>query len=151
MKFEHLKLVPRLADDGAAFAAALRAHAELYARGWTEVLALTGQEEAVVVVNGPRLADVTGLIVFEPCDDISAFWVQLSWVSPKARRRGIWRRMWNVLVEEAWARGILKIQSGHHVDNEPMRRAMLSAGRRPKMILYDYDVERLTQAEDGPV
>ena len=83
--------------------------------------------------------DIVGALAFRAEDE--AICVHLSYVEPSSRRRGIYRQMFEALMERARASGIRKITSEVAFDNKVMHDVLRRTGRHPVAWVYEITVE----------
>jgi GNAT superfamily N-acetyltransferase len=118
----------------------------LIARAWSELLEaglaapeLVGhwQQKAIV---GNFDGEAIALITWEPVEYKNCIWLQMGYVDPSYRRRGIYVQMWERLVAKARELKIPQIESGIHVRNEAALALSDSLGRERIAIMTRYRV-----------
>lgn len=83
---------------------------------------------------------IIGLICFDEWNTPERFWIYFAYVKPECRRRGVYRGMWNHLLDIAKASNVKSIGSATYVENEPMKATYEALGRRARSITYEYEV-----------
>ena len=155
--FVSIHSATRLGDNREAHAFALTEHAKLFSKGWTSVLSITGQEEAIIARIGPLLgseSEVAGVIVFAADEEENTYWVALTAIHERFRGKGIYKKMWDSLLFKAIANDKVSIDGGTHVDNIPMQKAAESVGRKLNFYYYTFDIQAekdRIQAEKDPI
>jgi len=81
-----------------------------------------------------------GVITFSHTKWVRQLDIHIGYVVPEHRGRGVYRAMWDRLVEEAQAREALVIWGNTHVDNAVMRATARSLGRVERGVLLRFDV-----------
>lgn len=123
----------RLADNPKVLAFALKAHAELYAAGLTDVLSLNAQEHAWYSQHNG--GDVSGIIVFYDCDDEFCTQVDLIYVVQEKRRSGLCSELLSCMKHNKETGN--RISIGTHASNEGMQSALERNGYTKKFIVYE--------------
>jgi GNAT superfamily N-acetyltransferase len=118
----------------------------LMARGWSELIrgdladpvqVINWDDEAILaLVNG----DPAGVMSFSHIKWERVIWVKLGYVLPEFRRQGVYRAMWNRLVEIAQQRKVPEILGATSVRNAAMQKTMHRLGRTAFALQYRYKV-----------
>lgn len=103
-----------------------------------DVPPINHDQGAVVAFNSGNR--VIGAIAYDRQEWCKTFWVTIGYVAPPARRAGLYRKLWERLVEEARAKEVLKISGGTAVGNTAMQAVMTRLGREQAYIVYDFKV-----------
>lgn len=126
-------------NDSPALVAALLAHADLYAKGWSNAPQLNGSAEVLRYMVGDT---VVGFLTWTPDQDEAVWWIEMAWTDPAHRLQGIHKALWKELVKLAQEHDIRRIDGGAHVENTAMNIVMRRENRRPSYQWYSYDVPR---------
>lgn len=97
--------------------------------------------DRVIYVEDDATGEAVGVLTFSHQQERNTFYVTLGYVEPASRGQGIYRMMWNELVEIARHEGITRIEGETHKDNNEMHAVMKALGRRPVSVSYVYDIE----------
>lgn len=118
---------------------AVHAHSMLLREGRSDEYAqlVSWSDEAIVALDGEQCA---GVLTFLKTDHTNGFSVCLGYVLPEYRRQGVYRRMWDCLVEEAKARSVAYIWGVVRVNNEDMREVVKKLGREEESVNIRYKV-----------
>ena len=76
---------------------------------------------------------IVGFITFRYEDD-GTLWILLGWVDHAHRRQGLYRQLWNKLLEHARTTKALYVAGSTHIDNLPMRAFFKSVGREERTV-----------------
>lgn len=85
-----------------------------------------------------EMNELIGFILYEEKTDECD--IKLGWVDPAHRGKGIYSRMWETLMWLMQSKGVSRITSRVHVDNEKMLRLADKQGRKPLYTVFDYDL-----------
>jgi GNAT superfamily N-acetyltransferase len=84
-------------------------------------------DNALVAFNIDKLP--IGVISFVHEKWLRQISIRLGYVLPEWRRQGVYRTLWNSLVDVAKSLDVKEIQGNTHVDNTPMNETMKALGR----------------------
>lgn len=130
--------VEGLNNAGGVIALAYRANLELIENGWgLDELNLGWDNNCIVATEG---GEPVGIMVWIDQKHVRGIWLTLSYVVPRRRRQGIFRAMWEALVEKAREKNVVEIQSSTNVGNAPMRAAAAKVGRVEQQIQMVYRI-----------
>jgi GNAT superfamily N-acetyltransferase len=122
----------------------LRAGAELYAEGLAAPELVGSWNHLAVVAFAGDVA--VGVITYSHEKWRNLIWIHLGYVAPEARRRGLYRLMWDRVVKAAQKLGVPEIHGGTHVDNKAMLACAESLGRKPLFITTRFVVPPATNS-----
>lgn len=83
---------------------------------------------------------IIGAISYDRVEHTNSIFIYIGYVEPSARRKGVYRAMFDRLVEEARARNVLRIQGSTFITNELMMKVMEALGRKPVATMFNFDV-----------
>lgn len=83
---------------------------------------------------------IVGVLAWKRIDWQKQLWIEVGYVLPDYRRRGIYRKMFERLVEKAKALSVRSIAGGVDPDNLAMRHVADSLGRKATSITYEYEL-----------
>jgi GNAT superfamily N-acetyltransferase len=119
--------------DGAALPLLIKGCAELARRGLlSHDLPYHFQDKAVCAYSG---AEPVGVISWRPTDGGAELWILVGYVLPQFRRRGIYRQLWEALVQHARTIGAVRIGSATNLANEEMRAFLRATGRKETSVV----------------
>lgn len=111
-------------------------------------------EISMAGMGDPQLADQNGVLWVEDGagnpvgflayswdEEAEEIWIELSFILPEYRRKGIYTALFERLVQIANRKGASSVRSGIHPNNEPMLKAAVSTGRE---LAPSYDGEYVT-------
>lgn len=116
--------------------------AELAVMGWLEVQqnghgdGRLSVAEAYGSILATALGVPIGVLIFSR--QAEYLWIEISYVLPAQRRRGVFRLLWNALLDQARILGISKVRSGIDVNNIDMRAIADTLGRREILVVTEY-------------
>ena len=123
-----------------AFALLVEGWNEMVQEGWTPdgvaVSPVRASDEVFYAVS--KEGDIVGAMAFRTEDD--AIRINLSYVEPSSRRRGIYRQMLDELLKLARERSILKLISEVSTENKVMRAVLHRTGRRAVAVVFELTV-----------
>lgn len=73
-------------------------------------------------------------------------WVMLGWVGELFRKQGVYRRLWNKLVEVSRKEGAARIAGSTHVDNKAMRQFYNKMGRVETHVQSYYTIPKIAES-----
>lgn len=125
-------------DSTPVIAVAVRGHAELLAAGSPEqfVLLHHSYNGIAATVDGK----VVGVIVWFDQKDSKRIFLQLGYVLPEFRGKGIYGHLWRALIEKAKELKRPEIWSGTAIDNYSMRAVAKKQGREEVAVSLRYRV-----------
>lgn len=85
-------------------------------------------DSALVAVSGEHDFPL-GILTYRVAKWRKVIELQIGFVYPEQRRRGVYRALWNELVIRGRMAGVASIESGTAATNEPMRAALAALGR----------------------
>ena len=94
----------------------------------------------MAVMVSSFIREPVGVITFSHTKWVRQLDIHIGYVVPEHRGRGIYRAMWNRLVEEAQARDALVIWGNTHTDNAVMRATARALDRVERGVLLRFDV-----------
>lgn len=130
--------VELLRDHAAGYAATLHAFAELLTNGHTT-------SDSAPDPDSPALLALTldgtvvGLIAYSVIEGDRALHVDVSWVHPHHRRKGLWSKMWLALIGPTLSMYHVDARRVYwvaHESNAPMRAALDKVGLKPAFVTY---------------
>lgn len=131
-------------ENTPAIVIALRGQAECAAAGGAQEVGLHYSFNAITAsVDG----EVRGVIVWQPQKEQHRIWLNLGYVYPDYRGRGIYTVLWRALVEKARELGVSYIDSGTSPLNTNMLKIAEHQGRREHAILLRYDLDKSNPGE----
>ena len=98
------------------------------------------KDSAVVARDG---GNIVGFITYRYEKGEGTAWIMLGWVRDVYRRDGIYRKMWNKVVEALRKDGCKRIAGMTHINNEAMRAVYEKLGRVEKYISSYYNIEEV--------
>lgn len=116
------------------------------AEGWNEILQAGNGEDAVCpnwdqeAIVAKVDGDVAGVLTFVEFEAYRHIWIYLSYVRPRYRRQGLFRKMFDRLTEIAREREVPEIQSGVSARNTTMQKVNARLGRKVESLTYSYKV-----------
>lgn len=110
----------------------LRAGAELYAEGLAPPELVGNWDNQAIVAFAAEIP--VGVITYSHEKWRNLVWIHLGYVAPEARRRGLYRLMWDRVVKAAQKLGAAEIHGGTHVDNKAMLACARALGREPLFV-----------------
>ncbi len=119
--------------------------AELAVMGWLEIQQNGHGDGSLVSLHeshGSILATAVGLPIGVLTFEHQAggyLWVNISYVTPAHRRCGVYRMMWNALLDQARILGVNRIRSGIDVNNIDMRAIADTLGRREVYVVSEFE------------
>lgn len=119
---------------------ALRAEADLHAAGLADDVIITHWDQSALVAYEAGRA--VGIITFEHSKWQKRINICQGWVDPEYRRRGIYRELWNALVEKAKELKAIKIMGYTRYNNERMLIVAKQLGRKITVIGMEYLIEK---------
>ena len=119
---------------------AIEAWRELLVSGWAADEVLLNWDLKAFYAEQAGSLRITGILLYEDLEWKNALHISLGYVIPNYRRAGIYRQLWNALVEKAREKGRGRILGTSHVRNETMRAVHEALGREPTFTLYEYRV-----------
>jgi len=121
-----------------AYEKAFLAFHEMLRKGHTTMADVPDPEQPVLVarIGG----ELVGLVAFT--QDEQVIYVDVAWVSPKHRRKGVWTTMWNGLIGEVaeWY-GFNRVYWSASSKNKPMLLALDSLKVKRDFITYVHNVK----------
>ena len=129
-----------------AVGVALRAHADMITKGLaTDTHCMVGWDDlAVVAYEGE---EIVGIITFGDAAWISQLSIKIGWVSPERRKHGIYRKLWQRLVEYAQEKERAEIVGTTLVENTAMRAIAKQLGRIEHSINLAFPVPPITRPD----
>ena len=116
----------------------LEAHSELLAKGWTDPVTMVSWDNlAFVAFNGDTPIAVLSFAFAKWAKQVD---VQIGWVDPQHRRRGVYRLLWERLVEKSRELGAVAIFGSTHVDNKTLQAVAARLGRVQAGVLFRFDI-----------
>ncbi len=129
-----------------AFRLAIAAQEDMVAEGFaSETIVIRGDSPVLVAFfdnpeNEPRIKVPAGFITYTHNRGNRSIALNVGWVKPDYRRRGVYRTLWERLVEKAQELGAVKILGGTHVANARMRAVGRALGRYEVFVEMAFDV-----------
>lgn len=119
-----------------AYELVLRANLELVQEGYSEYVFNVGWDNQVLVAF---VGDYpVGVLVYSKEDYAKRWFINLGYVAPPLRNKGVYKALWNKLVELAAAAGTVQIDGITHIDNAPMRAVAEKQGRVETGVLLSF-------------
>lgn len=121
----------------------------IYARGFSDIMESPFRPpsstfypniEAVIAIEDEKVVGIISYFLDKETE--TSYWINLSYVLPSHRQKGVWKKMYKKLVEVAKSRHIKVIEGGIHVDNTAMIESAKSVGRRAKFVTYTHDLTK---------
>lgn len=81
-----------------------------------------------------------GVVTWEKLGSSNRLWINQSYVKPEFRRRGVYTKMWEYVVEKAKELKVFEIASGTHPNNAEMRAVAKKLGRTETGIIMSMKV-----------
>lgn len=119
---------------------AMKAFTELMELGLQDatITAPAWDDNAFVAIVDETVIGVLTWVQEDWCKTIT---VRLGWVHQEFRRQGIYRQLWQRLLDVARSKNVVAIRGGTHVNNIAMQKTMEKLGRQPKYLVYFYEVK----------
>lgn len=135
-------------NQTAAFAIALEGHLALIREGLSQPAQIVSWDDrAIVAMIGDEPAGVMNWREVKHWREVS---LDLGYVRPAYRRRGVYRAMWNALVVKAAEVGARRIIASTHVDNAAMRATAAKLGRYEAAVSLWFDLPSPAHEETRP-
>jgi GNAT superfamily N-acetyltransferase len=134
--------LPRMGTEPAATMLAVKGWLELQEKGYGDGrLPFHTDMQALMAIsaNGQDPIPV-GIMVFTVDTVLSRLWIDLSFVSPEFRGRGVYTAMWEALVSIARQAGIATIESATATSNTTMRAVARKQHREEKAVWMVFKV-----------
>ena len=96
------------------------------------------QRAVVAIEEYMHPPDLLGFIIYGRVEYIKQYNISLGYVHPLRRHQGIYRQLWDVLVEKARDKGYRKIYGTTKVDNVLMREIAKKLGRVEESINLEF-------------
>lgn len=116
-------------------------------RGWVDLASKGLTDQRSVLISGDmqcvyakERGRVVGAITFWKTDSDGAMNINLGYVDPRHRRKGIYRELWGELVKKSQEQGCRWISSMSSPHNKDIAAFNKSAGRYAYAIQYRYDI-----------
>lgn len=93
-----------------------------------------------VLVARTNRGTLAGLIAYRHLEHERSFLITLGYVKPTYRQRGVYRQLWDALVERAQKEEIREIDSGTYLNNKRMQKVMPKLGRKLTTFNYTFTV-----------
>lgn len=103
----------------------------------SDQLPLHGSYRTLVARSG---GEIVGAMCFYVYMENTALWLVFGYVAPKARRHGIYTRLWNKLIAIAKKEKMLTVNGSTCWTNKPLQQFAARVGRVPTSITYEYRI-----------
>jgi GNAT superfamily N-acetyltransferase len=120
---------------------------ELAVMGWLELIQVVGDNDGSIkigwdhkVIVAQNKGTAVGVMTWYDEEHLSRLWINLAFVRPDFRRRGVHTIMFQELVEKAKELGRWRIGAGTFVGNTKSLAAMKKQGRILKYSMTEYKV-----------
>jgi GNAT superfamily N-acetyltransferase len=120
----------------------VKAWAELLEKGFISSSVPVGAEHEVFAAKAD--GTIVGVITFYKAEWHNCMWLQLGYVLPEYRNRGIYRKLWNHLVEHSKTQGVATIDGGVDINNTEMLKVAERLGRKAVSITVSYPLEQIS-------
>jgi predicted acetyltransferase len=119
---------------------AVEAHADLLRTGMASpnVIHVHWEDKAVVTLHSDN--NPIGIITYAKQDWQKLYSIKIGYVLPGFRKTGIYKSMWNALVEKAREDGMNEIIGTTKMENHQMRSTALALGRKEYGIILTYKI-----------
>lgn len=118
---------------------------ELIERGLIDNTVLLGWDNKAFVAEED--GELIGCLLYSESDWKDAYSVQLGYVKPAHRRKGIYRALWQALVAQAREKKRVSITGITSTRNAEMQKTMAALGRVATYITYEFRVEPAAEAD----
>lgn len=81
-----------------------------------------------------------GFITWNKAEWSKTAYICLGYVLPEYRGKGIYRQLWNALVEKAREQKLISIEGNTAIKNQAMRGSMLALGRTERGVIATFDI-----------
>lgn len=131
-------------DGTPAVALALRGQTECLEHGGEQAVGLHWSYNAITATIDGK---VVGVIVWiDQMKDSRRIWLQLGYMLPEFRGRGIYSYLWSALILKAQEMKCPQIQSATNVNNYHMREVAKAQGRVEFAVSLRFDVPEVVQS-----
>ena len=117
------------------------------AKAWVEMMDLELADPGVLMLNWDDNAILAsyegtarGVLVWQKADWSKAAFTKIAWTAPEYRRQGVYRALWNALVEKCSELKLRRIEGATMLNNTAMRATASALGRREGAIGLLFDL-----------
>lgn len=139
-------------ENTPALPIALRGQLECAAAGGAQEVGLHYSYNAITATivgefAGRPVSEVVGVIVWHAQKEQHRIWLQLGYVVPECRGRGVYSHLWRALIGKAKELGVNYIDSGTSRDNDRVLQIASHQGREVHAILLRYKLNKPNPGE----